>query len=83
MLQTGIVARYLDDHCPDPRLKLCAHRDELPNDADVFFWGESVFDRLGRFEGMDDEMRTIVLKVSWSIRGCKSKTPWPGQLNSL
>jgi hypothetical protein len=61
MLQTGIVARYLDDHCPDPRLKLCAHRDELPNDADVFFWGESVFDRLGRFEGMDDEMRTIVL----------------------
>jgi hypothetical protein len=61
MLQTGIVARYLDDHCPDPRLKLCDHRAELPTDADVFFWGESVFDRLGRFEGMNDEMRTIVL----------------------
>jgi hypothetical protein len=60
MLQTGIVARYLEDHCPDPRLKLCAHRKELPNDADVFFWGESVFDRLGRFEGLNDEMRTIV-----------------------
>jgi hypothetical protein len=62
MLQTGIVARYLDDHCPDPRLKLCDHRAELPTDADVFFWGESVFDRLGRFEGMNDEMRTIVLE---------------------
>jgi hypothetical protein len=61
MLQTGIVARYLDDHCPDPRLKLCAHRQELPDDADVFFWGDSVFDQLGRFEGMNDEMRTIVL----------------------
>ncbi len=62
MLQTGIVARYLDDHCPDPRLKLCDHRAELPRDADVFFWGESVFDRLGRFEGMNDEMRAIVLE---------------------
>jgi hypothetical protein len=62
MLQTGIVARYLNDYCPDPRLKLCAHRDELPRDADTFFWGESVFDQLGRFEGMNDEMRTIVLE---------------------
>jgi hypothetical protein len=61
MLQVGIVARYLDDHCPDPRLRLCAHRAELPRDADVFFWGESVFDRLGRFEGMANEMRTIVI----------------------
>jgi hypothetical protein len=62
MLQTGIVARYLDDHCPDPRFKLCAHRKELPDDADVFLWGESVFDQLGRFEGMNDEMRTIVFE---------------------
>jgi len=23
MLQDGIVTRYLKDHCPDPRLKLC------------------------------------------------------------
>ena len=62
MLDDGIVARYLDDHCPDPRFRLCEHRPELPDDADVFFWGESVFDRLGRFEGMNDEMRTIVLE---------------------
>jgi hypothetical protein len=61
MLQDGIVARYLAEHCPDPRIKLCAHRHELPTDADVFFWGESVFDRLGRFKGLDDEMRLIVL----------------------
>jgi hypothetical protein len=62
MLQDGIVARFLADHCPDPRLKLCEHRDELPTDADEFFWGESIFDRLGRFQGLDDEMRTIVLE---------------------
>jgi hypothetical protein len=62
MLQDGIVARFLADHCPDPRLKLCEHRHELPTDADEFFWGESIFDRLGRFQGLDGDMRTIVLE---------------------
>ena len=62
MLQDGIVTRYLNDHCPDPRLKLCPYRNELPLDADEFLWGDSVFDRLGRFVGLGDEMRTIVLE---------------------
>ena len=61
MLNDGLVTRYLDDHCPNPRLRLCEHRSELPTDADVFFWGDKLFNQLGRFEGMDDEMRTIVL----------------------
>jgi hypothetical protein len=72
MLQDGIVARFLSDHCPDPRFRLCEFRDELPTDADVFFWGTSVFDKLGRFQGLDGEMRTIVLESlrdypSWQI----------------
>ncbi len=62
MLNDGIVKRYLAEHCPDPRFRLCDHLSELPDDADVFFWGESVFDRLGRFKGMSEEMRTIVLE---------------------
>jgi hypothetical protein len=62
MLQDGIIKRYLDEHCPDPRLRLCEYRDELPTDADVFFWGQGLFDRLGRFQGLNDEMRTIVLE---------------------
>src|SRR3984885_10351759 len=61
MLQDGIVARYLDDHCPDAQLKLCPYRNELPRDADTFLWGRSVFNTLGRFAGLGDEMRTIVL----------------------
>src|SRR5579859_2194668 len=61
MLQDGIVTRYLNDHCPDPRLRLCAYRNQLPLDADEFLWGQSVFDKLGRFEGLGDEMRIIVL----------------------
>jgi hypothetical protein len=62
MLQDGIVKRYLDDNCPDPRLRLCAHRDAIPQNADAFLWGDSVFDELGRFTGLGEEMRTIVLE---------------------
>jgi hypothetical protein len=63
MLQDGIVARYLEDHCPDPRLTLCPYRAELPRNADAFLWGssQSVFNRLGRFVGLGEEMQTIVL----------------------
>jgi hypothetical protein len=43
-------------------LRLCDHRHELPTDSDEFFWGQGVFDRLGRFQGLNDEMRTIVLE---------------------
>jgi hypothetical protein len=62
LLQVGIVSRYLADHCPDPKLKLCPFREELPRDADAFLWGESVFNELGRFAGLGDEMRTIVIE---------------------
>jgi hypothetical protein len=61
MLQDGIVTRYLNDHCADAKLKLCPYRNELPLDADTFLWGKSVFNQLGRFAGLGDEMRTIVL----------------------
>jgi hypothetical protein len=61
MLQAGIVTRYLAERCPDPRLpKLCANRDKLPIDSDYFFWGSDLFDELGRFEGLGDEMRIVV-----------------------
>src|SRR5262249_9218386 len=46
MLEDGIVARYLDDHCPADGLKLCPFRRELPSSADAFLWGEGVFNHL-------------------------------------
>jgi hypothetical protein len=61
MLQDGIVKRYLDDHCAVTAFKLCPHRTELPATADEFLWANSVFNRLGRFAGLNDEMRAIVL----------------------
>jgi len=61
MLQDDIVKKYLDEHCPDPRLKLCAYKEQLPRDADEWFWGSDLFDRLGRFAGLGGEMQTIAL----------------------
>jgi len=61
MLQAGIVHRYLEEHCPNPRLpKLCEHRAQLPENTDLFFWGDDLFDELGRFQGLADEMRVVV-----------------------
>ncbi|WP_201759934.1 hypothetical protein [Bradyrhizobium sp. AC87j1] len=62
MMQDGIVARYLSDHCPRERYKLCPYRNELPATADEFLWGKSMFNTLGRFDGMNEEMGYIVVQ---------------------
>ncbi len=74
MLQDGIVNKYLDDHCPDPKLKLCAYKDQLPNDADVWFWGSPLFDRLGRFAGLGQEMADIAVGSVIDYPGLQLKT---------
>jgi hypothetical protein len=61
MMQDGVVARFLNDHCAHENFKLCPYRNELPATADQFLWGHSMFDDLGRFAGMDDEMGYIVV----------------------
>ncbi len=61
MLQDGIVTQYLRDHCSTQRLKLCPYRNQLPPTADDFLWGNSMFNTLGRFQGMNDEMGFIAL----------------------
>jgi hypothetical protein len=62
MMQDGIVAQYLRDHCAKEQLKLCPYRNALPPTADEFLWGHSMFDTLGRFQGLDDEMGYIVTR---------------------
>lgn len=74
MMQDGIVQRYLDDHCPDRTIKLCPYRHELPSTADDFLWGgNTAFDTLGRFQGLGDEMRTIVLESLVEYPGAQIK----------
>ncbi|HET7847495.1 MAG TPA: hypothetical protein VFL51_00395 [Pseudolabrys sp.] len=74
MLQDGIVARYLNEHCPDPALRLCAYKDRLPRDADVWFWGSELFDRLGRFAGLGPEMQRIALESLADYPGMQLET---------
>lgn len=74
MLQDGIVKKYLDDRCPDPALQLCAYKDQLPNDADVWFWGNGLFDRLGRFAGLGKEMEKIAVESLIEYPGLQLKT---------
>jgi hypothetical protein len=62
MLQDGIVTRYLNDHCAQEKLKLCPYRNALPPTADDFLWGDSMFNTLGRFQGLGEEMGHIVLR---------------------
>ncbi|HET7192589.1 MAG TPA: hypothetical protein VFI98_11850 [Pseudolabrys sp.] len=62
MLQDGIVKKYLDEHCTSERLVLCAYKDQLPRDADEWFWSNPIFDKLGRFAGLGQEMEKIALE---------------------
>ena len=62
MLQDGIVKRFLDEHCPDVPLKLCPYRNRLPKAADEFLWNYGIFNELGRFTGLGEEMRFVVLR---------------------
>jgi len=61
MMQDGFVTRYLEEHCPETRFKLCPYRHKLPRTADEFLWSDGPFTELGRFTGLGDEMRTIAL----------------------
>jgi hypothetical protein len=74
MLQDGIVNKYLDDHCPDPALKLCAYKNELPQDADMWFWGSKLFDKLGRFAGLGKEMEKIAIESVFQYPGMQIRT---------
>ncbi|MBI2716803.1 MAG: hypothetical protein HYX37_20500 [Rhizobiales bacterium] len=74
MLQDGIVTKYLDEHCPDPKLQLCAYKDQLPHDADVWFWGSPLFDRLGRFAGLGAEMERIAVASVLAYPGLQAET---------
>jgi hypothetical protein len=62
MMQDGIVTRYLNDHCQTIKLKLCPYRSELPTTADDFLWGKSMFNTLGRFNGLNEEMSFIAIQ---------------------
>jgi len=62
LLQDGIVERYLAESCPDPTIKLCAYRTDLPDAADDWLWDDdSPLYALGGFDKFEPEARRIVI----------------------
>jgi len=60
LIDDGIVARYLDERCPDPALRLCAYKATLPEDADVWLWGDTPFYKLGGWADYGREETDII-----------------------
>jgi hypothetical protein len=62
LIEDGIVARYLDEACPDASLHLCGYRATLPDDADGWLWdNDSPFRSVGDETSWASEERTITL----------------------
>jgi hypothetical protein len=60
LIEDGIVARYLGEHCPDASLRLCDYKATLPEDADDWLWGsDSPFRTVGDWKGLSAEERAI------------------------
>jgi hypothetical protein len=62
LVQDGIVGRYLDRVCPDPTLRLCPYRKELPaSNDDWMWWSESPFHKLGGWKEFTPEAERIIV----------------------
>lgn len=70
LVQDGLAQRYLAEHCPDPTIKLCAYRDQLPNTADDFIWHkDSPFAAIGGWDGANAELSRLVTGIITAYPG--------------
>jgi hypothetical protein len=60
LIEDGMIDRYLEDKCPDPSLQICAYKDEIPDQADDWLWGNSAFYKLGGWDGYAEEQGRII-----------------------
>jgi hypothetical protein len=74
LLQDGIVERYLDEHCPDPSIRLCAFAGKLPPTADDWLWGDSPLRALGGWQAFEPEGRRIILRSMARYPGMHIRT---------
>jgi hypothetical protein len=62
LVETGIAKQYVADHCPDPNLRVCTFRNELPDKGDDWLWDtNSPLWRIGGWEKFAGEAQHIVL----------------------
>jgi hypothetical protein len=86
LVHDGIVHRFLEDNCPDPRFKLCNYRARLPDNANDFLWHEGdrgAFGQIGGFDGGAKEMRTIAIESLWQYPGLHLWTAFKSMVAQL
>jgi hypothetical protein len=65
LIEDGIIARYLDERCPDASLRLCDFKATLPKDAGGWLWDDDTpFRELGGWKGFGAEERVITRAIS-------------------
>jgi hypothetical protein len=72
LVHDGVVHRFLEDNCPDPRYELCKYRAVLPHHANDFLWHEGeegAFAAIGGFQNGAEEMRDIAVESLWQYPG--------------
>ena len=60
LIEDGMIDQYLEDKCPDPSLQICVYKDEIPDQADDWLWGNSAFYKLGGWDGYTEEQGRII-----------------------
>jgi hypothetical protein len=84
LLQDGIVERYLADRCPDPTIRLCEYRHELPANADGWLWGwGSPYYKLGGSAGFEPDARRIIAETLRLYPGAHVTTAAKAMLDQL
>ncbi len=60
MVEDGIVARYLAEHCPDPSVRLCVYRDQLEDNIDDWIFAPgNVLGKLGGWRDYEPEAKRL------------------------
>ncbi len=64
LVEEGIAARFLAEHCPDPAFRICAYRDEVPTSGNEWLWGDTpLWSKLGGPLEFEAEAGRIVLRT--------------------
>lgn len=63
LVDTGILKKYLDEHCAEPdfsECRLCAFKDSLSQDAASFIWSSGILEKTGGWGDSKDEYNKII-----------------------
>ncbi|MDF3075386.1 MAG: hypothetical protein K0S54_3053 [Alphaproteobacteria bacterium] len=62
LVEDGIVARYLNEHCPLPDTVLCAFKNQMPTTHNGYLWEDTqAFDMAGGWDQSGPESQRIML----------------------